>query len=150
MTAPLTYPALTPALAVNDCAAALDFYRRVFDAEERYRLIDPENGKIGHAEFTIGGQVLMIAEEYPAFNQSPTTLGGTAVKFSIMVADVDAAFARAVAAGAVEVYAPRDEFYGHRSASVRDPFGHVWMLQREIESVTPEEMQRRWDAMAKP
>ncbi len=149
MPLPATYPPLTPAIAVTDAARAIEFYKSAFDAVELYRLVDPENGRVGHAEITIGGQLMMIADEYPAFNKSPATLGGSATKFVLIVPDTDAAFARAIAAGGTELRAPKDQFYGCRAGSLRDPFGHEWMLQHEIEKVSPEEMQRRWDAMVK-
>jgi PhnB protein len=144
-----SYPPLIPALAVHDAVKAIAFYQQAFDATELYRLIDPESGGVGHAELLINGTMIMLADEYPAFNKTPQTLGGTAVKFSLMVDDVDASVARASSAGATVVRPPSDEFYGHRSATVRDPFGHEWMLQKEIEKVAPEEMQRRWDEMVK-
>ncbi|MDB6138115.1 MAG: hypothetical protein JWO94_1187 [Verrucomicrobiaceae bacterium] len=149
MPLPTTYPALVPAITVTDAAGALAFYKAAFDAVELYRLVDPESGRVGHAEFTIGGQLVMIADEYPAFNKSPSTLGGSATKFVLMVPDTDVAFAKAIAAGAAEVRAPKDQFYGFRAGTLRDPFGHEWMVQNEIEKVLPEEMQRRWDAMVK-
>ncbi len=149
MSLPASYPSLIPAIAVTDAAKAIEFYKNAFDAVELYRLVDPENGRVGHAEFTIGGQLVMIADEYPAFNKSPTTLGGSATKFVLMVPDADAAFAKAVAAGATEVRAPKDQFYGFRAGTLRDPFGHEWMVQHEIEKVSPEEMQQRWTGMMK-
>ena len=89
----------------------------------------------------------MLSDENPAWNKSPQTLGGTPVKFSLMVENADAAIAKAVAAGATPLMPATDMFYGFRSGSVRDPFGHEWMLQHEIEKVSPEEMQKRWSAM---
>ena len=96
MSAAPSYPPLSPSLAVDDAAAAIDFYKRAFRAEERYRLVDPESGKIGHAELTINGALVMLSDEYPQFNKSPRTLGGTTVKLGAMSADVDADFDRAV------------------------------------------------------
>jgi PhnB protein len=140
---------LIPALAVHDGAKAIAFYQQAFGATELYRLIDPESGKIGHAELLINGSTISLSDEYPTFNKTPLSLGGTAVKFSLMVDDVDVWVDRSSAAGAIVVRPPSDEFYGHRSATVRDLFGHEWMLQQEIEKVSPAEMQRRWDAMVK-
>ncbi len=145
----MSYPSLIPAFAVHDAAQAIAFYQQAFEATELYRLIDPESGKIGHAELLINGSTFMLSDEYPAYNKTPQALGGTTVKLTLMVEDVDAVVARASAAGAIVLRSPNDEFYGHRSATIRDPFGHEWMLQKEIEKVTPEEMQRRWDAMVK-
>lgn len=149
-TLPASCPPLSPSLAVNDAAKAIEFYQHAFGATELYRLIDPQSGKIGHAELMLNGHLIMLSDEYPAHNRTPQTLGGTTVKFCLMVDDVDAAVSRSSAAGATVTAPPTDMFYGHRSAQVRDPFGHEWMLQREIENVSPDEMQRRWDMMVKP
>lgn len=143
------YPALAPAIAVSNGVQAIEFYKNAFAAEERYRLIDPETGKIGHAELTINGALLMLSDEYPQFNKTPGTLGGVSAKFLIMCADVDAAYARALSAGAVAITPVTTQFYGHRDGRVRDPFGHEWLLSQEVEKVSPEEMQRRWQAMVR-
>ena len=132
MSAAPSYPPLSPALTVNDGAAGIEFYKRAFRAEERLRLTDPESGKIGHAELTINGALLMLSDEYPQFNKSPQTLGGTAVKLSLMSADADADFDRAVKAGAEVLRALTNEFYGHRSGTLRDPFGHEWTISEEL------------------
>jgi uncharacterized glyoxalase superfamily protein PhnB len=145
----LEYPALSPSIAVRNGAEAIDFYINAFGAEERYRLIDPETGKIGHAELLINGALLTVSDEYPQFNKTPETLGGVSAKFLLMCADVDAAFARAMEAGAEVIFPLTDQFYGHRDARVRDPFGHEWLLSQKIAEVSPEEMQRRWDASVK-
>jgi len=147
MSAAPSYPPLSPALTVNDAAAAIEFYKHAFAAEERSRLIDPESGKIGHAELTINGALVMLADEYPQFSKSPQTLGGTAVKLGLMSANPDADFDRAVKAGAEVLRPLTDEFYGHRSGTLRDPFGHEWTISPEIEKMSPEEMQRRWNAL---
>lgn len=144
---PAEYPAFCPSIAVKDAAAAIAFYTDVFGAEVTLKLSDPSTGMIGHAELRIGDGLLMLGEEFPGYNRSPATIGGTTVKFSLMVDDVDAAFDAAVAAGATALMPPVDQFYGFRCGTIRDPFGHEWMLQREIEKVSPEEMQRRWDEM---
>ena len=142
-----SYPAFSPYIPVQNAAQAIDFYAAAFGAEERLRLVDESSGKIGHAELHLRGGLLMLSDENPAWNKSPQTLGGTPVKFSLMVENADAAIAKAVAAGATPLMPATDMFYGFRSGSVRDPFGHEWMLQHEIEKVSPEEMQKRWSAM---
>jgi PhnB protein len=147
MSSTAAYPPLAPGIAVHDAAKAIDFYKAAFGAVERYRLRDPESGKIGHAEITINGALVMLGDEYPAFNKSPRTLGGTPVKLCLMSHNVDADFERAVKAGAEVVSPVKDQFYGHRSGSLRDPFGHEWTISQEIEQVSPEEMQRRWNNM---
>lgn len=145
----MTYQPLTPSLTVDDGIKAIEFYKAAFGAEELFRLTDPESGKIGHAELLIQGSMIMLADEYPNHNKSPATLGGTTVKLCLMVDNVDHSLERAVRAGATVKMPAENHFYGHRSATVRDPFGHEWMLQREFEKVSPTEMQRRWAEMAK-
>jgi len=147
MSAAFSYPTLSPALTVNDAVGAIEFYKRAFRAEERSRLMDPESGKIGHAELTINSALVMLSDEYPQFNKSPRTLGGTTVKLGLMSTNVDADFDRAVQAGAEVLRPLTNEFYGHRSGTLRDPFGHEWTISQEIEKVSPVEMQRRWNAM---
>jgi PhnB protein len=142
-----SYPAFSPYITVHNAAEAIAFYQKAFGATERFRLTDASTGKIGHAELTLRGSLLMLSDENPAWNKSPQTLGGTPVKFSLMVENADAAIAAAVAAGATPLMPAGDQFYGFRSGSVRDPFGHEWMLQHEIEKVSPEEMQKRWSSM---
>ena len=139
---------LSPFLAVKDASAALAFYAEAFGAQEQYRLNGPD-GRIGHAEFTINGARLMIADEYPDFGAlSPQTIGGCPIKLHIYVDNADEAIARAVKAGATIVREPKDEFFGDRSGMVTDPFGYSWFIAHKIEDVSPEEMQRRWtDAM---
>ncbi|CAN5446080.1 VOC family protein [soil metagenome] len=141
------YPPLSPSLVVNDGAAAIEFYKKAFGAEELYRLIDPESGKIGHAEITINGVLVMLADEYPEVSKAPTTLGGTTVNLGLMSTDAQADFERAVSAGAEIVRPLSEQFYGHLAGRVRDPFGHEWIISQEMEKIAPKEMQRRWDAM---
>lgn len=141
-----SYPVITPAIVVNDGSAALEFYKAAFGAVERYRLSTPGGG-VGHAEFTIGGQLLMLGDEMTGCNQSPLTLGGVPGKLVLQVSDTDKAFERAVSAGATPILPPADQFYGWRMGIVRDPFGHEWMIQHEVETVSPEEMERRWAEM---
>ncbi|HYQ03312.1 MAG TPA: VOC family protein [Polyangiaceae bacterium] len=127
-------------LIVTNAARAIDFYQRAFGARESYRL---EMGdKIGHAEFAFEGVTIMLADEFPELGFiSPRS--STAVSIVVYVADVDALAERAVAAGATLEKPVRDEFYGDRVASLRDPFGHRWLLHSRREIVTPEEMRRR-------
>jgi PhnB protein len=150
MSAAFSYPPVSPALVVNDGTAAIEFYKKAFGAEERYRLIDPETGKIGHAEITIKGVLIMLGDEYADMTKSPATLGGTSVALGVMSTDAKADFERAVSAGAEVVRPLQDQFYGHRSGRVRDPFGHEWIISEETERLSPQEMQRRWDAMVAP
>ena len=138
---------LTPYLIVKGAAEALDFYKQAFGAVEEMRLTDPA-GRIGHAEIRIGQSPLMLADEHPEFGAlGPATLGGSPVTLHLEVADADAAADRAVAAGATLLRPVADQFHGNRSGMVADPFGHKWFLSAEIEAVSAEEMQRRYDKL---
>jgi PhnB protein len=136
-----------PYLRVKNAAAAIDFYTRVFGAEETLRLTEP-SGRIGHSELKIGGLTLMLSDEYPECDiRGPESLGGTTFSIHLHVDDADALMRTAVDAGATVVREMSDAFYGERSGTVRDPFGHEWMLGHQIEEVAPEEMQRRYTAL---
>ena len=144
----INYPPMSPYLTVKDATKAIQFYQAAFGATELYRLTDASTGGIGHAEISINSCHFMLSDENPAWgNKSPLTLGGTPVKLCLMVENTDAAVERASAAGATVEMPPADMFYGFRCAAISDPFGHKWMLQHEIEKVSPEEMQKRWNAM---
>jgi PhnB protein len=145
---PPTYPAFSPYITVRDAPRAIAFYQAAFGATETFRLVSAASGKIGHAELSLRGGLLMLSEENPAWNKSPDTLGGTPVRFCLMVENADAAIEAAVAAGATVIMPAANQFYGFRSGCVRDPLGHEWMLQHEIEKVSHAEMQKRWDAMS--
>jgi PhnB protein len=134
-------------LRVHSTAEAIDFYSRAFDAREIFRLTEP-SGRIGHAEVRIGPTTVMLSDEYPERNiRGPRSLGGTTFSMHLHVADVDKAFEQAVAAGASVVGPLQNQFYGERSGTVRDPFGHEWLLGGHLETLTPEEMQRRYTAL---
>ena len=142
------YPQVTPYLCVDGAAAAIDFYGKVLGATERMRMGGPD-GKVGHAELQIGSGLIMLADEFPDMGQrSPRALGGSPVTVSVYVDDVDAVFAAALEAGATEVRAVQDQFYGDRAGQFQDPFGHLWSIATHIEDVSPEEMARRAEAMA--
>ena len=150
MSLPASYAPMSPYLTVKGAAKAIDFYTAAFGATELFRLSDPASGAVGHAEIMLNGSHFMLSDESLAWgNKSPQTLDGTAVKLCLMVENTDAATARASAAGATVEMPPCDMFYGFRCASLRDPFGHKWMIQHEIEKVAPDEMQRRWADMLK-
>jgi PhnB protein len=143
------YHTVTPYLIVNGAAAALEFYKRAFGATEVMRFPGP-NGKVGHAEIRIGDSHIMLADEHPEMGaRGPQALGGSPVTILLYVPDVDARFAQAVAAGAKEVRPLKDQFYGDRSGSVADPFGHIWHIATHKEDVSHEEMQRRMKAAMK-
>jgi len=125
----------------------MDFYRRAFGAEELFRLQEP-TGRIGHLEFKIGATTLMLADEYPEYGiQGPKSLGGTSIAIHLHVDDASGFVQQAVAAGATVVRELADHFYGERSGTVRDPFGHEWLIGQHIEDVSTNEMQRRYTAM---
>ncbi len=134
-------------LRVESSVAAIAFYEKAFGATEKFRLSEP-SGRVGHAEVLFGTTVVMLSDEFPEYGiVGPKQLGGTSFAIHLHVEDVDAAHARALAAGAEEIMKPQDQFYGERSSKVRDPFGHEWLLGSEIEVVSPEEMQRRYTEM---
>ena len=138
-----------PYLRVHSTAEAIDFYARAFGAKELFRLTEP-SGRIGHAEIKIGSATVMLSDEYPEYGiRGPRSLGGTTFSIHLHVGDVDSAFEQAVSAGATIVRPLQNQFYGERSGTVRDPFGHEWLLGGHLETVTPEEMQRRYTEMFK-
>ncbi|MCJ0763548.1 VOC family protein [Variovorax terrae] len=135
---------LFPYLHVDNAGRAIEFYTRAFGVKELFRLTEP-SGRIGHAELDFNGAVLMLCDEFPEYGiRSAATLGATSVTLHLHVDDADALIAQAVAAGASLDIAPQDHFYGERSGSIRDPFGHRWNIGHSIEKVAPEEMQRRY------
>lgn len=144
------YHTVTPYLILNDAAGALAFYKKAFGATELVRMPGP-GGKIMHAEIKIGDSPIMLADEFPEMGaRSPQAYGGTPVSLALYVEDVDARVDQAVAAGATVRRPVADQFYGDRSGTVEDPFGHVWTLSTHKEDVSPEEMQRRIAAFMKP
>jgi PhnB protein len=145
-TVPDGYHSVTPYLIVAGAARAIDFYKQAFGARERMRLTDP-SGNVGHAELTIGDSAVMLADEYPDMGfRGPQAFGGSPVGIHLYVADVDALFAQALAAGATTLQPVQDKFYGDRSGTLRDPFGHLWTLSTHKEDVSPEEIARRFEA----
>lgn len=143
------YHSVTPYLVVKDAARALAFYKEAFGAKEFMRLQDP-SGKIAHAEFKIGDSPVMIGEEVPQMGfLGPGTLGGSPVCLLIYVEGVDAMTSQAAAAGAKILRPVQDQFYGDRTATLEDPFGHLWTIATHIEDVPPDEMRRRFEASHK-
>jgi PhnB protein len=140
---PKGYHTVTPHLIVNDGAAALEFYKKAFGAVELFRMARPD-GRIGHAEIKIGDSPVMLADEHPEMGAlSPQSVGGSPVSIYLYVADVDAMFNQAVAAGASVVRPLQNQFYGDRTGGVKDPFGYQWYIATHVENVSPEELQRR-------
>ena len=140
------YHSVTPYLIVKGAARALEFYQKALGAKELMRLPGPD-GRVGHAEIKIGDSRIMLADECPEMSAtSPQALGGTPVGLCLYVEDADAVFNRAVAAGAKVVRPVQDQFYGDRSGTLEDPFGHKWTIGTHKEDVSPEELQRRMAA----
>jgi PhnB protein len=137
---PAGYHSVTPYLAVDDAAGAIAFYKKAFGAVEVMRMPAP-GGKVGHAEVEIGGSRIMLADEYPDMDfRSPKAFGGSPVSLHLYVEDVDAVARQAVAAGAKELRPVKDQFYGDRTGSFKDPFGHVWHLATHKEDLSPDEL----------
>jgi PhnB protein len=144
---PEGYHTATPYLIIKGAGEAIEFYKKVFGATEVMRFPTPD-GCIGHAEIKIGSSHLMMADEYPDMGYvSPKTLGGTPVSILLYVENADATFDRAVNAGAKVELGMKDQFYGDRSGTVMDPFGHRWTIATHKEDMSVEEMQRRAAAM---
>lgn len=136
---------LTPYITVDDPDAALDFYQRALGAERG--LVLRMGRRIGHAEMRIGDSQLMLSGEWPPMDiLSPKARGGTSVSLALYVPDCDAAYRRAIEAGATPERPPEDQFYGDRMASLKDPFGHRWSLHTRLRDVSAEEMQAAMDA----
>ncbi|HQU48304.1 MAG TPA: VOC family protein [Casimicrobiaceae bacterium] len=144
---PPGYHSVTPYLVVRGAAEALAFYAHAFGAKEKLRI--PTGEKIGHAEILIGDSHVMLADETEDY-ASPQALGGTPVSLMVYVANADAVFARARAAGAKEIRAVADQFYGDRNGVLADPWGHVWTIATHVEDVSEEEIARRLAAMERP
>ncbi|MGQ0619639.1 MAG: VOC family protein [Panacagrimonas sp.] len=142
---PEGYHSVTPYLIVDNAAAAIDFYVGAFGASELFRL--PMGDKIGHAEIRIGDSTVMLSDEWPEMDaMSPKSRGGGTCGFMIYVPDVDAAFDLAVKTGGKVDRPVANQFYGDRSGTIVDPFGHKWTLATHVEDVDPEEMQKRMAA----
>jgi PhnB protein len=142
---PEGYHSLTPYLIVNDAPEAIEFYKKAFGAVELFRM--EHQGKIGHAEMKIGDSPFMLADEMGEY-KGPKSLGGTPVSLMIYVDDVDTIYPQAIAAGGTETKPLQDQFYGDRSGTLTDPFGHVWTVATHKEDVTSEEMDKRLAAFS--
>ncbi|MGH9883458.1 MAG: VOC family protein [Pyrinomonadaceae bacterium] len=140
---PEGYHSVTPYLIVKGGADAIEFYKKAFGATELFRMADP-SGKVGHAEIKIGDSPIMLADEHPEMGYlGPLNIGGTPVSLLIYVDDVDAVYPQALAAGGEQLKPLQDQFYGDRSGTLKDPFGHVWTVATHKEDVSPEEMDKR-------
>ena len=148
---PAGYHSVTPAIVVRDAAAAIDFYKKAFGAEEIDRMAGPD-GSIMHAEIRIGDSILMLGEENEQWGtKSPLSLNGVHGSLHIYVEDADVAFNRALKAGATVRYPLEDAFWGDRYGKVTDPFGHEWGLATRVKDMTKAEMEKagqEWMAKA--
>jgi PhnB protein len=143
---PEGYHTVTPYLAVDDAAAAIEYYKKAFGAKERVRMDTPD-GRIGHAELEIGDSLVMLADPFPQSSTTPPReLGGTSAGVFMYVEDVDAVVKKAVDAGATVTMEVADQFWGDRFGTVTDPFGHSWSLATHVEDLTPEEIAERGKA----
>jgi len=140
---PEGYPRVSPYLVVDGAQKAIEFYTTVLGFAERMRMPGPD-GRIGHAELQLDDSVVMLADEFPEVGaKAPSAYGGSPVSLSVYVEDVDATFERATESGATVVRPLENQFYGDRSATFDDPFGHRWTIHSHVEDVSPEEMARR-------
>jgi PhnB protein len=144
-----TTQTITVYLRVRGAADAIAYYEKAFGAIENPGRMTMPNGKIGHASMMIGNSEVMVSDESEEWDSpGPATLGATTFSVSMVVPNVDEVVARAVEHGARLVYPVADQFYGHRSGRLYDPFGHCWVISTVIEDVSPEEMDRRAQAWA--
>jgi PhnB protein len=144
---PEGYHTVTPYLTIDGAAKAIDYYKRAFGATELMRFPGPD-GRIAHAEIQIGNSRVMLGDANPQMQQrDPKSLGGSSAGLMIYVTDVDAVFMRAIEAGGNVRDAVKDQFYGDRSGTFEDPFGHVWTVATHVEDVSEKEMQKRMQQM---
>jgi PhnB protein len=139
---------LIPYLYIKGAAQAIEFYTRAFGARESYARITDASGRVGHAQLTLGGSTLYLADEHPEMGAiSPATLGGSHMSFVINLPDVDDAVRQAVAAGGRLSRPVENQFYGHRTGEIADPFGYRWTLSTKIEDLSEEEVHKRAKAV---
>ena len=143
---PEGYHSVTPYLIINGATQAIEIYKKAFGATELFRMTAP-GGRIGHAEIKIGDSPIMLSDEWPEMKYlGPKSLGGSPISLMIYVKDVDTVFKQALRAGAQEQRAVEDKFYGDRSGTLIDPYGHIWHVSTHKEDVTSEEMEKRMAA----
>lgn len=143
----MTVHEMYPYLCVKNAEQAIYFYTQVFQATEKFRLTEP-SGRIGHAELDFNGATLMLSDEFPEYEiQGPHTIGGTPVTIHLHVDNADTVIRKAAELGATVEMEPQDQFYGERSGTIRDPFGHRWNIGHSIEELSPDEMQKRYTKM---
>jgi PhnB protein len=140
---PEGFHSITPYLTVNNAAAAIDFYKRAFEARETSRLNDPDGKNIINAELKIGDSIVLLSDEFPQeSSRSPSSIGGTAVTIHIYTEDVDRVFNQAISAGATVVMPIMDSFWGDRYGQLKDPFGHIWSIATHKKDLSQEEIRK--------
>jgi PhnB protein len=141
------YHSINPYLVVRNAAKAIEFYKKAFRAEERFRINGPDGKTIMHAELKIGDSVFMLTEESTVMKAlSPESIGGSPVSLYVYVKDVDAVFNQAVSEGATVLNPVKDQFYGDRSGYLRDPFGHLWSIATHKQDLSPDELRKAGEA----
>jgi PhnB protein len=141
---PKGFHTITPSIVVKGADRAIDFYKKAFGGEEVVRMAGPDGKGVMHAEIRVGDSIFFVGDEAPGMTcRSPQSLGGSTGVLHLYVTDVDAAFKRAVGAGAKEVMPVADMFWGDRYGQIEDPFGHRWGLATPKEILTPDEMKQR-------
>ena len=146
---PEGYHTIIPYLSIKGAADAIEFYKKAFGARESMRVAQSD-GRIGHAELQLGDSRIMLADEFPDMDfRSPLSMGGSPVHIHLYVESVDTVVGRAVSAGAKVIRPVQDQFYGDRTGTVADPYGHVWHVATHTEDLSPEEIGKRAAAMHK-
>jgi PhnB protein len=144
---PEEYHSINPYLVVRNVDKAIEFYKKAFGAEERFRMHGPDGKTIMHADLKIGDSVFMLTEEYPEMKAlSPESIGGSPISLYVYVKDVDAIFNQAVSEGATMLHPVRDEFYGDRAGYLKDPFGHLWSIATRKKDLSPDELRKAGQA----
>src|ERR671931_2707567 len=147
---PEDYHSINPYLVIRNAERAIEFYKKAFSAEERFRMHGPSGKHIMHAELKIGDSVFMLTEESPDMKAlSPESIGGSPVSMYVYVKDVDAVFNQAVSECATVLSPVRDQFYGDRSGYLRDPFGHLWSVATHKKDLSPDELRKAGETFFK-
>ncbi len=145
---PKGYHSVTPYLSIKGATDAIAFYKKAFAAKEIMRIPAP-GGTVGHAEIQVGDSRIMLADEYPDLNfRGPRSFGGTSVHIHLYVQDVDRVVKKAIAAGAKVLRPVTDQFYGDRSGSLEDPFGHVWHVATHVQDIPMRQLKKRAATLA--
>jgi PhnB protein len=144
---PEGYHSINPYLVVRNAEKAIEFYKKVFGAEERFRMHGPDGKTITHAELKIGDSIFMLTEESPDMKSlSPESIGGSPVSLYVYVKDVDGVFDQAISEGATVLYPVKDQFFGDRSGYLKDPFGHLWTIATHKKDLSSDEIRNTGEA----